>query len=267
MKISLILIYLVLASCTVDSVKNEFRIFEKYKNNNKYESALKSLNKIISVSKDKKIVREAYLEMAELNLENIKSPESAILVYQKLAQLSDKLNERNEYKYLVSKIHLEYLNDYDSAIREAKAIDLTENDIELAVKVKKILINSYKNKKNYYQALIELNNLFKLVKPKSDDYFELSIIKANILFLEGKHKESNIIYNDLVKNFPSRSIDEKVFLQILANYEAMGLYGKAIELLSASRSKHSEHSKFIESKLNRLKDLKKNMPGAGGLRR
>mgnify|MGYP000300305768 CR=1 FL=1 len=193
MKIIFILLYLFLESCTVDSVKNEFRIFQKYKKNNKYEKAQKSLNKIISTSKDRGIVRKAYLEMADLNLKNIKSPESAILVYQKLAELSEKLSEKNEYRYLVSKIYLEHLNDHDSAIREAKAINLDEKNLELIVKVKKILVNSYKNKKNYYQSRIELNNLFKIVQPKSDDYFELSVIKANILFLEGKHKDSNII--------------------------------------------------------------------------
>lgn len=267
MKISVILFLLILTNCSIDSVKNEFRIFEKHKSNSNYEKSLKSLNKILSISKDKSVMKKVYLEMADLNLEKLKDPESAIIIYKKLAQLSGDENEKNEYQYLISKIYLEDLNDFDSAIKEANGIVYEKSSNEVIIKAKQILIKSYKNKKNYFQALIEVNDVLNNLKTDKERQFEFNMMKADILTLENKHTESNEIYENLIKNYPSRAINEKVFLNILANFEAMGAYDKAIKLLEASLSKHNMGDEFIKSKLKRLNDLKNNMPGAKGLGR
>ena len=267
MKISLIIFILTLSGCSVDSVKNEFRIFYKHKNNNYNQRAYESLNKIISLSNDNEVIKRAYLEMADLKLEILKSPESKINMYKKLSNLSDNLIEKNEYKYLVSRIYLENLSDFDRAISEAKKINLENSHVDEYVKVKKILVNAYKNKKNYFQALIELESIFKKGKISDKDFFDLKLIKAGVFSLEKKHDEAILVYNQLMKKYPSKAISEKIYLNVLTNYEAIGAYDRAIKLLENYKNKHKENNQFIVSKLKRLNDLRKNMPGAKGLRR
>jgi len=182
--IKYIFITLIFVGCSVDSINNEFRIFERYKGKSNYQSAITSLNKIISTSKNKDIIKKAYLEKADLNLTYLNQPESAIQVYSKLSQLSEGLVEKNNYKYLIAKIYYENLNDYDAVIREVKNINLNDSKIDIVIKVKHILIESYKNKKEYYQALIELKQLFKNNKIKQNEsYFELKNSLSKITYI------------------------------------------------------------------------------------
>lgn len=266
MKISLILAVLLIAGCSVDSIENEFRIYERYKRKKQYKKAVESLDKIISTSKNKSSIRQAYIEKSRLTTNILNQPEEAIQTFEKLSILSDDNKEKNEYRYLVAKIYFEKLNDYDSAIKISKQIYINNKDLNMRIKLKKLLVEAYKNKKNYYQALIEINDILKY-KISIDDSYNFNLQKADVLFQKNNIKESTKIYLKLFKTHPSKFQQDKLYLSVLTNYETLGDYEKAIVFLKKFSKKQSKNNEFLDKKLKKLLFMKKNMPGAKGLNR
>ncbi len=256
-----------LNSCDLDSIKNEMRIYKDLKIKKKYKLALKSLEKIESSSKLKQDLHFSLVEQANIYLIYLNSPIEAIKAYKKLAISVESQQEKNKYQLLIARLYLENFNNYKSAIGEAKLIDLEKEDTNFKVETIKIIARSYQKLGNYYQVAIEVDSILQLPDINSEEKFILLLMQANSYQSDKQYNRAVKLFERLTKEYPTKSIQQRLYVNLIAAYESLGQLTKAIDYLKVLKKSSVNDKEFIESKIMSLQKIEENRPGAKGLRR
>lgn len=189
----------------------------------------------------------------------------AVDFYRYIIMKSESPSERKEAQKAIAQIYYENLQDLDQAIVEYEKLLKLDNTPEESFRFRLNLAKSQLGLNNVPQALTELNVLLD-AKPPPDGVFEIKMLKANTLVANKQLEEATEIWQSILKDFPERSAKENVAMNMVVVYEELKEFGKAIAVLESMREGYP-NPKFLDQRIERLKERQYNQPGAQGLKR
>ncbi len=263
-KFFLSVIFLVVTSCSLDPVKNEFRIYHQHKKSKKYKLALKSLNKILLKKTTEKHKEKALIEKAYLLFHHTQGFKELIDVYQDLYNLTQVPVKKIDYKLLKVDVYVNKLGELERPIKELNDLKLKYKNVK-QIEVQQKLIELYIKKKSYYQASVELKQVLKLSDLPLDKTFALKALQAEVLALDGKENKAIVAYETLIEEHPTKAKFNEVHISLLNLYESENKIKKALKLIGAMKGHYPDKKDYLISKEKRYKELMRNMPGAKGL--
>ncbi len=173
--------------------------------------------------------------------------------------------ERKSAQRYIAQIYFENLLDFNQAVFEYEKILKLENGREEEFRYRLNLAKSHFQMNNLSQTVHELDVLLQK-KPSQDQIFEIKTLKANVLVANKQIAEAAEVWHSILKEFPERAAKENVALNLVVCYEDLKDFGRAIEVLEGMREGYP-NPKFLESRIERLRERKANLPGAQGLKR
>lgn len=227
--------------------------------------ALQELKDILDKDTNQVVTVEAARIGAPLAHFQLKNYDAAIEFYLYLANYSPALEEKvSSLKYL-TQIYMDHSRDYERAVEVIEK--LLSMDLD---KQEKYFYRLQLAKSNYQlahidQAQAELDVL-KEAKLSEDLKYEVSVFESNVLVSQKKHLEAAQLLRDLIRSNPTRAKVDGLQLNLISCYEDMNDLDAAIEAMEQMKSDYSD-PQFIEFRIARLKERKKNMPGAKGLKK
>lgn len=227
--------------------------------------ALQELENILEKDTNQAVTVEAARIGAPLSHFQLKNYDAAIQFYLYLANYSPLLDEKiSSLKYL-TQILMDHSRDYE------RAVEIIE---------KLLAMNLDKHEKYYYRLLLAKSNyqlarvdqaqaeldVLKEAELSEDFRYDVSVFESNVLVSQKRHEEAAKLLKSLIKNNPTRAKVDGLQLNLVSCYEDMNDLDAAIEAMEEMRSDYPD-PQFVDFRIARLKERKKNMPGARGLKK
>jgi tetratricopeptide (TPR) repeat protein len=230
-----------------------------------YASALPLLQQIVDLHPEGDRSLEAARAGARAAHLSAKNYPLAVKFYRYLVMKSESPAERKDAQKAIAQIYYENLQDLDQAIIEYEKLLKLDNTPEEAVRFRLNLAKCHLGLNNADQALIELNAVLEK-KPPEDVVFDVKMLKANVLVASKQLVEATALWESILKDFPERSAKENVAMNMVVVYEELKEFGKAIAVLETMRADYP-NPKFLDQRIERLKERQYNQPGAQGFKR
>lgn len=157
------------------------------------------------------------------------------------------------------------MQDFDQAVIEYERLLKLQNSSDETFRYRLNLAKAHFQMNNLDQTINELDVLLEK-KPSEDQAFEIKTLKANVLTQLKQIPEAAVVWESILKEFPERSKKENVALNLVVCYEELKEFGKAIQVLEGMRVGYSA-PKFLDIRIERLRERASNMPGAQGWRK
>lgn len=261
---SLLVVGFFLIGCTAKSNGSISKAQSLIQSGNRAEG-LTELLLILNNEMNQEKVLEASRLGAQLAHFQLRQYKAASDFYLYLANYSPSLEEKTtSLKYLVQ-ILIDHTRDYERAVEileKLLTMDLTKGE--------KIQYRLQLAKANYQlarldQAQVELQTL-KENKDLGEIAYDISVFESNILVSEKRHAEAATVLKDLIEKYPSRAKVDGLQLNLVSCYEDMNDLESAIAAMESMKEDYSD-PQFLELRILRLKERKKNQPGAKGLKK
>ncbi len=230
-----------------------------------YRAALPILEQIVDHQPGSDRAIEAARQGARVAHLEAKNYPVAIEFYRHLVLHAKDENERRSAQRFIAQIEFENLKDYDKAVVEYEKLLKLDNSPQETFRYRLNLAKSHFNLTNIDQALAELEQIL-AGKPGKDELFEIKMLKANVLVSSAKLNDAAAVWTEILSEFPERSKKENVGLNLVVCYEELKEFDKAIALLEQLKVGYPNPD-FIELRITRLKERQANLPGAQGLKR
>jgi len=202
---------------------------------------------------------------AKISFLEAKDYQTAAVFFKELVLYSDQEKERIDAQKKLGEIYFERLSDNARAIDELNKVLLIPIEPEEETKLRLMLAKAYFYLNKFGQAESEADIILEKAKqPKS--IFDAKLVKANVAFSTQKFDRSAEIYEKLMSEFPQESREEHVGLTLAIVYEEQKELDEAIKVLEKIKTSYP-NPEFIETKLQRILEKKKLLPGARGLRK
>ncbi len=227
-----------------------------------YLEGLEDFDKVLARAPESELATKAAHEASKISLFETKNFEKAIGYLKHLVLNSKDPSERLEAQRSIAKIYFEHLQNYPKAIQEMNRVLPLLIDPDEKEKIKSSLARSYYYQSNFSQALAECEELIQKSKNESL-IFEMVVLKGNIFLAQKKLEEAAKLFKRLLIKYPERSVKENVALTLAVAYEEMKDYTQSIEVLETIK-KHHPVPEYIDMRIRRLTERKKNLPGAKG---
>lgn len=257
-------ICLTLVSCS-DPGRKEIEKAKKSENLGQYSEAAEHYQRAILRSDQKQLSLEAAREAARLNFYQIKDFNKALEFYRYIVIHSDSKDERLSSQKQIATIYFDHLTNYENAVLEiSKLLNMqpgTSLQREFGIK----LARAYFYQNNFIQAESEVNQILNS-NPTMDEKFEMMVFKGNIYLAKKDIVKASLIFKQAIDLNPEKATKENVALTLAVAYEEMKDYKSAIETLTAMKAYHPM-PEYLEIRIKRLAERKKNLPGARGIRK
>jgi len=230
-----------------------------------FASALPILQQIIELHPEDHQGVDAARTGARTAHLDAKNYPQAVNFYRYLVLKSESPEERKAAQKAIAQIYYENLQDLDQSVIEFEKLLKLQNTPEEAFRYRLNLAKSQLGLNNVDQALTELNVLLEN-KPPAEGVFEIKMLKANVLVANRQLLEATALWESILKEFPERSAKENVAMNMVVVYEELKEFDKAIKVLESMRTDYP-NPKFLDQRIERLKERQYNLPGAQGLKR
>lgn len=208
---------------------------------------------------------QAAREGARVSVFELKDFKKAILFYRHLILYSQDSKEREQAQKDLANVAFDNLNDYEMAAAEySKLLGLNLPFAEKA-KFQIALARSYFYMGRFEQSESEIDALLKERLQEATRFSALTL-KGNILVSKKMFAAAAEIYQRVLKEFPERSKDENVALQLAVCYEEDQDFRSAIHVLENTKASTSNLD-YVELRIKRLQERLRNQPGARGFRK
>lgn len=261
-----ILLFMVLAACSNydSSIKKGIRLSEQGKDKKSLDAYVKALS-LATDSKQRKTVLQRAVDLCERKLKDYKC---ALNTYRELLALSTDDQERESYHFSMGNIYFTHLQDYENAlIQYSEAAELCEDPMVcLESKIK--ISHSYFYKKEYLQAIHEIEDLNKNQKENdkiidSTKFIQAAILHAQALMGLEKYAEASEPLSEAIKTFPEEATKLKVPIILAVTYRENRKLKEAIEVLKNFKNQTSDASSqvYAESQITKLEQRLELQPG------
>lgn len=194
-----------------------------------------------------------------------KKYDQAVQFYRYILLKSEKPEERKNAQRSIAHIYFENIQDFNQAVLEYEKLLKLVDSNEEAFRYRLNLAKSHLQLNNVDQALTELNVLLEK-KPAAEEVFEIKMLKGNVLVANKQLQEAAQLWESILKEFPERSVKENVAMNLVISYEELKEFGKAIAVLETMRAEYP-NPRFLDQRIERLKERQYNLPGAQGWKR
>lgn len=253
-----------LVACTPPEVKDLNEAANQADKQN-FRIALSLYDQVVKRSPDSKFAIQASREAAKIALYDVKDYQRAVQFYRFLVLKSDDPSERVLAQKALASTLFENLQDYGQAISEYnKLLSMSHTELEGA-QYKLAIARSMFYLGDFFQANSEISEGLRFVIDDSTKFSAL-LLRGNIFVAQKDFFAASKIFSDLIQKYPEKSKAENVYLSLAICLEESGDYAKAIDTLQPML-KYYQPKEYVELRIKRLQDRKKNQPGAKGFRK
>ncbi len=261
----LVAMLVLLGGCTFWQSETEFEKANRFSAEHKYEEAITILDRLVKANREGPDALPAARLGAKLAFLEIKDYPHALLFFHHLLLYSPDAAERLESQKQIAEIYFERTAEHEKAVVEYNKLlqlDLSKDDeIEIRLNLAKALF--------YLNRFQQADSEIEIILDQARDgpiAFEAKLLKGNIYF-SGKQLERAItLFKELMEKEPKRATEEQVGVQLAISYEELSQFAQARAVLEQIKSTYPNHE-FIDTKIKRLEQREKQLPGARGLRK
>ncbi len=254
---------LLLSSCELSTARLEYNRAIRAKKNQDYEVSLKYFKRVAKRKPETSLALESAIQGARLAHFDVQDYNSAIELYKFIIIYSDKLSVVYEAQFELANLYYSKTLNYKKAIIEYSKLLQLKNSTKNKIIIKTNIAKSQYHLNNFYQANVEIKELLK-EDISEEKKFEILLFKGNTLVTIKKHKQAISVFKKLIIDYPDRSLKEKVFLNVSVCFEEMSDFKSAIKIIDGQKGKYPD-TDFLDHKIRRLQQRRKNLPGARGL--
>lgn len=258
------LFLLLLVGCN-SNLEDELERAHQLRESKNFIQALDVYDKIIKQKPNSKIAAKAAEYAAKITREEKQDYSKSIEYFNYVILFSDQAKARKSAQISIADLYFNKLKDYNKSINSYnKLLQIAANDSE-RVKYKLSLAKSYFSMNNFYQALVEVDNLLKMNLDQKTLY-EVLVFKGNVLLTTKKIEDAISIYKQVIEEFPEKSRKDNITMNLALCYEELNDFDESIRILEDLKKDYAM-PEFIEITIKKLKKRKENLPGAQGPRR
>lgn len=265
-----IVFIMLLGACSFSSVNLELKRGERAEGKQNYKAAVEHYKRVIQREPKSDLALYASKKVANISVIHLANFQDAIFAYNNIITFSPVADDRRRAVEQLAKLYYEKLNNYEFAIVEFQRYLALISDEVKAAEIRFLIARSYFHLNRMFQANAELDEILKLKDHPSEEVkdfiFKATTLKASIFHAEKKYDEAIELFGQIIKDYPQKAEEEKVWLNLSICYEDTKRFADAIALLKTVKASEAEKT-FIEQKIIRLKERMMQEPGARGLRR
>lgn len=222
-----------------------------------YANVIESTNDKLALKAARRAAKIAHFEVKDFR----RSAE----FYRKIVLKSADALERLAAQKMLADIYFDHLADYKKAVIEINRFLSLSTDSQERTKYKISLARAYYYQNLFDQALNEVEEFLK-IEPNEINKFDMLMLKGNILMAQKELGRAADVFKAVLQKYPDKSKHENVALTLAICYEEMKDFKSAINTLSGLKENHPV-PEYIDIRIKRLEERRKNQPGARGFRK
>lgn len=230
-----------------------------------FRVSLSSFDRALKREPDGPAALAAAREGARVAIFELKDYKKAVDFLRHLILHSQDAAERESAQKQLAAIYFENLQDYPRAIMEFSHLLATNPPFAEKAKYQIAIARSYYYLGQFNQAESEVDDLLK-ERLSAQVKFEAWSLKGTILVARKQFSKAAEIYKSILAEFPERSQQENIGLQLAVCYEESQDFKAAVTVLEGMRSTYKP-PEYIELRIKRLQERIRNQPGAKGFRK
>lgn len=244
--------------------EQEFRRAERAVDAGHFRVALTHYSNVIE-SSNEQLALEAARDAAKIAHFEVKDFKRSAEFYRKIVLKSSDALERLSAQKMLADIYFDHLADYKQSILEINRFLSLSTDSQERTKYKISLARSYYYQNLFDQALNEVEEFLK-VEPNEINKFDMLMLKGNILLAQKDLGRAADVFKSVLLKYPEKSKQENVALTLAVCYEEMKDFKSSIETLQSLKAHHPV-PEYLDLRIKRLEERRKNQPGARGFRK
>lgn len=222
-----------------------------------YSNVVESTNDALAIESARKAAKIAHFEVKDFK----RSAE----FYRMIVLKSGDALERLAAQKMLADIYFDHLADYRQSIVEVNRFLSLSTDSQERTKYKISLARAYYYQNFFDQALNEVEEFLK-IEPNEINKFDMLMLKGNILLAQKELSRAAEVFKAVLQKYPEKSKQENVALTLAVCYEEMKDFTSAIETLAGLKENHPVPD-YIDIRIKRLEERRRNQPGARGFRK
>lgn len=252
-----------LSGCFLSSSKIEFEKGQKAVETKNYSKALDHFEKLIKRNPQADLSLRAAKEGARVAYYDLSNYRRAVEFNRYVVLYSKSAKDREEAQQKIAEINFSNLQDYKQAILEYNRLLELPHSKEQELAYKMNVARSYFYLNNFFQALVEAENILTQF-PKG--VFDAMELKANVLMQTKRLDEAIEVLKEIIAKFPEQAKERQTGLVLTVVYEEKKDFAKAVETLESIKATYPNRA-FIEERIKNLKERQSYLPGAKGWRK
>ena len=259
-----LLLVIPLVGCTGQE-QADYKRGQKEADQGHFRIALGFFDKVVKRNKQSPLTLEAAREAARISFYEIKDFERSIAYYQFIVLNSPDADERLKAQRQVASIYVENIQDYKASIKELSKLVVMETEETEKAQAQLSIARSFYYLNDFGQSLSEVEAILKS-RIDINTRFSTLLLKGNILVAQKNFTGAANLFQEIIEEYPERSIEENVPISLAVCYEEANDYKSAIRILESHRDRHP-NPEYIDIRIKRLSERQKNAPGAKGFRK
>lgn len=263
-------VYLVfiLAFIGCSTYESNMRKASKLVDNGKDNKGLQAYIKAMSLARDRSDKKEVLLKVVDLCERKIKDYQCAINSYSELLVFADDNKERENYHFSMGTIYFMFLQDYEnSLIQFSEVAELCEDPL-VCIEAKIKISHSYFYKKEYNQAINEIEDINKNQKKNNEILDSTKFIQASILHAQSlmgleKYQDASVPLLDALETFPDEANKLKVPIILSVAYRENRMLKEAINVLQNFKNLTTDigSQAYAEAQISKMEKRLELQPG------
>lgn len=258
---TLILVSLLASSCSPPE-ERELNSGMKLSSSGDSRAALDVFDRVLKRAPDSSSATAAAREGARLSLFVLKDYKRAARYLRALVLRASDATERQSAEKQLAAVYFENLQNYAQAVIEFNRLLAMNPPFLERVHDQMMMARANFYLGEFQQAESEVDDLLK-ERLQPQPKFEALMLKGNVQVAGKKFSEAAGIFRALIKEFPDRSRQENIGLQLAVCEEERQDYRSAIAVLEDLKDSY-QPKEYIELRIKRLQERAKNQPGAKG---
>ena len=255
---------LVLCACSSPEERDLDRALSEAQKGH-HRTSITYFERVLKRSPTSSTALQAAREGAKVSVFDLKDFKKAIIFYRHLILESPDPKEREAAQKDLANVAFENLNDYEMAAKEYSKLMGLNLPFSEKSRFQISLARSYFYLGQFEQAASEIEAL---LKERLEDRvrFDALTLKGHILVSKKDFVAAASVYQQVLKEFPKRSVVENVALQLAVCHEENQDYRAAIQVLEGAVTSANNRD-YVELRIKRLQERLRNQPGARGYRK
>lgn len=230
-----------------------------------YRISLTSFDRVIKRAPESESALKAAREATRVATFELKDYKKAVGYLQHIILTSKEASEREQAQKQLAGIYFENLQDYPRAAIEYNRLLAMNPPFAEQARYKLTIARANFYMGQFAQAESEIADLLK-ERLSASIQFDVLALKGNILVAQKRFKPAVDVYKSLLNDFPERSRQENIGLQLAVCHEENSEFRQAIAILETLKDTYQPRE-YIELRIKRLHEKIRNQPGAKGYRK
>lgn len=234
---------------------------------NQDKKALNYAMKALSLARTKDRKVKALLRITDICERKLKDYKCALNTYSELLPMSKNERERERYHFRMGDIYFLQLQDYENALTQfSEVVEICSNKL-LCMEAKIKTSRSYYYKKEFKQAISEIDDLNKEQKKTKildkTKFIEAAILHSQALMGLGKYEEATEPLVDALETFKDEANKQRIPILLSVAYREGNEYQKALDVLKKYQLENKDvvASAFIDIQIEKMNKRLELQPG------